>query len=103
MTISVMVFKVIKRKKSPRPCEPRSFFFVSVKTKKAVFLLIAADAADESKKNYKKLAEYYRIPYAEGLDREKLGRCLGKEYRAAAVLTDAGFAGKLRQLMEESI
>lgn len=75
----------------------------SVKTKKAVFLLIAADAADESKKNYKKLAEYYRIPYAEGLDRGKLGRCLGKEYRAAAVLTDAGFAGKLRQLMEESI
>lgn len=29
--------------------------------------------------------------------------CLGKEYRAAAVLTDVGFARKLWQLMEEPL
>lgn len=75
----------------------------AMKKKQAEYLLLAADAADESKKNYKELADKYKVPYAEGLDREKLGTCLGKEYRAAAVLTDAGFAAKLRQLMEESL
>ena len=75
----------------------------AMKRKQAVFLLIASDAAEESKKTYKGLADKYEVPYAEGLDREILGACLGKEYRAAAVLTDAGFARKLRQLMEEPL
>lgn len=75
----------------------------AMKKKQAAYLLIAADAADESKKTYKELADKYKVPYAEGLDREKLGTCLGKEYRAAAALTDAGFAQKLRQLVEESL
>ena len=75
----------------------------AMKKKQAVYLLVAAEAADESKKTYKGLAEKYKVPYAEGLDREMLGTCLGKEYRAAAALTDAGFAKKLHQLMEESL
>ena len=75
----------------------------AMKKKQAVYLLIATDAADESKNTYKKLADKYKVPYAEGLDRERLGTCLGKEYRAAAALTDAGFAEKLRHLMEESL
>ena len=75
----------------------------AMKKKQAVYLLIAADAADESKKTYIGLANRYEVPYAEGLNRELLGTCLGKEYRAAAALTDAGFAKKLHQLMEESL
>lgn len=75
----------------------------AMKKKQAMFLLIASDAAEESKKTYQGLADKYEVPYAEGLDREILGTCLGKEYRAAAVLTDVGFAWKLRQLMEEPL
>lgn len=70
---------------------------------KAKFLLIAEDAADESKKTFLGLAEKYKVPYAICLDRETLGGCLGKEYRAVAVLLDAGFAKKLQQLTEESL
>ena len=70
----------------------------AMKKKQAVFVLLAGDAAEESKKNFKNA-----IPYAEALDRESLGACLGKEFRAVAALTDEGFAKKLRQLMEESL
>ncbi|MBP3781261.1 MAG: ribosomal L7Ae/L30e/S12e/Gadd45 family protein [Selenomonas sp.] len=75
----------------------------ALKKKQAVFVLLAGDAAEESKKNFRDLADKFAVPYAEGLDRETLGACLGKEFRAVAALTDEGFAKKLRQLMEESL
>ncbi len=73
----------------------------ALKAGKAELLIMAADAAEESKKNMLTLADKYKVPYVEALDRDLLGSCLGKEYRAAAVLTDAGFAAKLKKLMEE--
>ncbi len=73
----------------------------AVKKGQAAFLIIAVDAAEETKKDCQHLAGTYRVPFAEALNRETLGQCLGKEYRAMAALTDAGFAKKLRQLLEE--
>ena len=73
----------------------------AMKAGQAELLIIAADAAEESKNNMRTLADKYKVPYAEALDRDLLGSCLGKEYRAAAALTDAGFAAKLKKLMEE--
>ena len=75
----------------------------AIKKREAKFLLVAEDAADESKKTFLGLADKYKVPYAIVLDRETLGGCLGKEYRAAAAVTDAGFAKKLQQLTEESV
>ena len=63
----------------------------------------AGDAAEESKKNFIALTDKFAIPYVYCLERETLGACLGKEFRAVAALTDDGFAKKLRQLMEESL
>ena len=73
----------------------------ALKGREAVLVLVAADASDETKKDYTILADRYKVPYLEGLDREMLGQCLGKEYRAVAALTDKGFAKKLRELMKE--
>lgn len=75
----------------------------AIKKKQAVLVLLAGDAADESKKNFTTLADKFAIPYAYCLDREALGGSLGKDFRAVAALLDAGFAKKLRQLMEESL
>ena len=75
----------------------------AVKKKQAVLVLLAEDAAEESKKKFTTLADKFAIPYADCLDRETLGRCLGKDFRAVAALLDDGFAKKLRQLMEESL
>ena len=65
----------------------------ALKSREAVLVLVAAD--------YAILADRYKVPCLEGLDREMLGHCLGKEYRAVAALTDQGFAKKLRELMKE--
>ena len=73
----------------------------AAKEKKAVMLLVAADAADETKKNGRKLADKYGLPYTELLDRESLGGCLGKGFRAIAALTDDGFAKRLGELLED--
>ena len=43
------------------------------------------------------------IPCVEILDRDALGTCLGKEYRAVAALLDKGFAAKLQRILEEKI
>lgn len=69
--------------------------------RKAELLIMAADAAEESKNKMITIADKYKVPYIEALDREMLGSCLGKEYRAAAAITDTGFAVQLKKLMEE--
>ena len=75
----------------------------AVKKQQAVLVLLAEDAAEESKKKFTTLADKFAIPYAACLERETLGNCLGKDFRAVAALTDAGFARKLSQLMEETL
>ena len=75
----------------------------AVKKQQAVLVLLAEDAAEESKKKFTTLADKFAIPYAYCLDRETLGRCLGKDFRAVAAFLDDGFAKKLRQLMEETL
>lgn len=66
---------------------------------KVSLMLIAADSAESTKEEYRKLAEKDGIKYFEVLDRESLGHCLGKEYRSVAVLMDKGFS----KAMEERI
>ena len=73
----------------------------ALKAGRADLLIMAEDTAEESRKKFLTLADKYTVPYLEALDRDMLGSCLGKDYRAAAALTDAGFAAQLKKLMEE--
>lgn len=59
---------------------------------KVQLMLIAADAAEATKKEYRQIAEDKGIKYYEVLDRETMGHSLGKELRSVAVLTDRGFS-----------
>ncbi len=64
---------------------------------KARLLLVAKDAASETKKNYAGLAAKYKVPIYYLLTRDSLGTCLGKTFRAAAVLLDPGFGKALEK------
>ena len=75
----------------------------AMQEREAVLLLIAGDASEESKAKYLATASKYKIPCVEILDRDALGTCLGKEYRAVAALLDKGFAAKLQRILEEKI
>ena len=73
----------------------------AIREKKAKYLIVAADAAEESQKDYQEIANRYGIPFSLCLTKELLGKCLGKEYRAAAALLDEGFGKALAKLMDE--
>ena len=59
---------------------------------KAELILIASDSAAETKEKFSGLAEKHNIKAYEVLDKDRLGQCLGKEFRAVAALLDKGFS-----------
>ena len=70
----------------------------AVQGHKARIMLLAADAAEETRKRYEHLAEESNIKLYYLPDREMLGHCIGKEFRAVAVILDNGFAKALTKL-----
>ena len=62
---------------------------------KAKALIVAEDASGRFKETMAKEAAAKGIPVYTRLTKDALGRCLGKEHRAAAAILDAGFAKAL--------
>ena len=73
----------------------------AMKGKKAKHILIAKDASEESKHTFSELAGKHRVSFSFCLTKALLGKCLGKEYRAVAVLLDEGFSNSLKKLIEK--
>ena len=64
----------------------------AVKERKAYLVIVATDASAASKKKYHDMCSFYNVPIVEEGDKTELGHCIGKEFRAAAAITDKGFA-----------
>lgn len=62
-----------------------------------VFLLIAEDASERTKEDYRKSAEYHHIACRTAGEKGRLGRALGKGERSAVLITDKGFAKALEK------
>ena len=73
----------------------------ALQEKRAKLLLVAEDAAEETRKSYAELAERYTVPFHYLLTREQLGQCIGKNFRAAAVLLDSGFSKAIEKWLKE--
>lgn len=67
----------------------------AVQGKNARLLLVAKDASEETKKRYQQMAAGAEIEIFYLGDRELLGHCIGKDFRAAAAVLDAGFANAI--------
>ena len=72
-----------------------------LKRKQGTFLLLAQDASEETKTKFIRMAAQLKVPTAELLTMQQLGHCLGKEYRAVAVLIDRGFADRLSAYLQD--
>ena len=72
----------------------------AVKKGKAFLVICARDASDASKKSYRDACRYYDVPLCEYGTKESLGLHCGKDYRAAAAITDEGFAKAIRKLLD---
>lgn len=69
----------------------------ALKGGKAKLLLVAADAAENSKKDMYFLAESAGVTVVEGLTRDELGWAIGKAKRTAVVVLDNNFANMINK------
>ncbi|MBQ8682205.1 MAG: ribosomal L7Ae/L30e/S12e/Gadd45 family protein [Selenomonadales bacterium] len=63
----------------------------AIRAGKAKLIMIAEDAADETKKKYLELAAEYQTDCCEAASKIELGTAIGKEFRAVIVVLDEGF------------
>ncbi len=64
----------------------------AVKEGKAFLCIVAGDASDNTKKMFENMCKYYNVPFCCFSDKDTLGRCIGKEFRASLAVLDAGMA-----------
>ena len=65
----------------------------AVKSGKAYLVITAGDASEHKKKKFRDMAKFYGVPCRVYGDRETLGGCIGKNYRAVLAVTDERLAG----------
>lgn len=65
------------------------------------FVLLATDIERNSKKQIIDKCKFYQVPYCEIIDRQSLGRAIGKSDRVALGIKDDGFAKKIRSLLQK--
>lgn len=67
----------------------------TLKGGKAKLLVVAADAAPNSKKDLLYIAQMAKVPVIEALTGAELGYAIGKAKRVAVAITDVNFANML--------
>lgn len=65
----------------------------SVKGGQAYLVIVAADASDNTKKMFRNMCTYYKVPLYIYGTKEVLGHGMGKGSRASLAVVDENFAG----------
>lgn len=72
----------------------------AVKGYKAFLVIVASDASENTKKEFRNMSEFYETPYFEYATKEELGRALGKEERSSLAVLDEGFSKSLLKVLD---
>ena len=64
----------------------------AVKTRKAALVIVSAAASENTKKMFRNMCDYYKVPLYFFGEKEELGHAIGKEFRASLAVLDAGLA-----------
>lgn len=72
----------------------------TVKSYRATLVIVSSDASDNTKKMFRNMCEFYKVPIYFYGTKEELGHAMGKELRASLALTDEGFAKSLRKHLD---
>lgn len=73
----------------------------NIRAGKVQCLIVAADAAKNTRKKYRDISQHYGVPHFELLSKEGLSGGIGKENRAAIAITDPGMTMALKKLLSE--
>ena len=72
----------------------------AVKEGKARLVVVALEASDNTKKMFRNMCNFYKVPVYFYGTKEGLGHYMGKEFRASMAVTDEGLAKAVeKQLM----
>ncbi|MBI4408898.1 MAG: ribosomal L7Ae/L30e/S12e/Gadd45 family protein [Gemmatimonadetes bacterium] len=72
----------------------------AVRAGRAAYVVVAADASANSRGKLLPLLTARGVPHAVALDRHALGSAVGRGPLSAIGLTDASFAGRVRELLQ---
>mgnify|MGYP005805722077 FL=1 len=73
----------------------------AVKQGKAYLLVLAEDASANTEKKFRNMCAYYGVPLVRYLDKEALGKAIGREYRACLAVLDENLAREIRQQLAQ--
>ena len=73
----------------------------AVKSGSAKLVLVGEDASDNTKKMFRNMCEFYKVPMRTLGSKEELGHAMGKEERASLAVLDSGFAKSILKYLEE--
>ena len=73
----------------------------AIKDGKAFLVILASDAADNTKKHFKDMCSYRDTDCVIYGTKESLGRACGKDYRSNIAICDKGFGDNLKRLLTE--
>ena len=75
----------------------------AIKSGKSLLCVVATDASDNTKKNFRDMCTYYEVEYVEYGDKEGLGHATGTQMRASLSINDEGFAKKFKELIDAQV
>lgn len=71
-----------------------------IKSGRASLVVVAGDSSDNTKKKFRDMCEFYKVPICFYGDKDTLGHAMGKEFRASLAILDEGFAKGIRKHLE---
>ena len=71
-------------------------------TEKAV-KIVAGDSSDNTKKMFSNMTDFYEVPMYIYSDKETLGHCIGKEFRASLAIVNEGLAHSVEDKLKQTI
>lgn len=70
------------------------------KSGKAALVIVAEDASDNTKKKFKNMCDFYKVPIYFYGDKDTLGHAMGKEFRASLAILDQGLAKGIQKHLD---
>ena len=71
-----------------------------VKSGKAALVIVAGDASENTKKKFRNMCDYYKVPIYFYEDKDTFGHAMGKQFRASLAVLDEGFAKGIRKHLD---
>ena len=74
----------------------------TIKSGKAVLVIVSSDASDNTKKHFSDMAAFRDIPFRIYSDSGSIGHALGQDMRKTVAVTDQGFADRILELIDSA-